>query len=382
MKCHTKKCKRKNKKSKKRMNGGGGSQSRPTVQEDTTPRAEVVKQLKYKFINDDGDNNTLILKDFTAKDLEYKTPQLGNAEGKGEYIIDLVYDQESEGFNDYRDAKSRIFDVIATQEKKIEELDEKIKYKRNELRRLFRIMTPDQNEKIIAEIDKIEKEKDVINERLDHLDAIESYLLSYSTDVHHIPQEGKITELGKRRRSARFLPVAIQRGGKRKTRKQLRKMNGGGGTLSRFQTNSTIYNSEGHPIVSPDDIIYIKTSWKSGREPKYESTTISSDLSNGYFAHRYVNVKFSNYNWNWKFTSTNGDFNPDITERLNYYKNLLLELRPVNSSSLDERWQIKLKIYQLHAIRKFFNTENNNAIAEFAGGKSKKKKTHKKSNKK
>ena len=53
--------------------------------------------MQYKFINDDGDNNTLSLKDFTAKDLEYKTPQLGNAEGKGEYIIDLVYDQESEG---------------------------------------------------------------------------------------------------------------------------------------------------------------------------------------------------------------------------------------------------------------------------------------------
>lgn len=219
-KCHTKKCKRKNKKSKKRMNGGGGSQSRPTVEEDTTPRAEVVKQLKYKF---NYDNDNWILKDNTA-DLEHKTPQLGNAEGKGEYIIDLVYDQESEGFNDYRDAKSRIFDVIATQEKKIEELEKKIRDKRNELTQLFRIMTPDQKLKNIAEINKIEKEKDVINERLDHLDAIESYLLSYSTDVHHIPQEGKITELGKRRTSARFLPVAYMRGGKRKTRKKFRKI--------------------------------------------------------------------------------------------------------------------------------------------------------------
>lgn len=172
--------------------------------------------------------------------------------------------------------------------------------------------------------------------------------------------------------------ASIINGGKRKI------MKGGGGSLSRIQRNSTIYNSEGHPIVSPDDIIYIKTSWKSGIEPKYESATISRDYVKGDFADSYVNVKLSNYwNYNWKFTSTNGDINPDIMRTLDYYFNLL-RLSFARGIALDEinnipisSWQIKLKIYQLHAIRKYFNT--NNATAEIIGGKRKKKTKRRKS---
>ena len=169
--------------------------------------------------------------------------------------------------------------------------------------------------------------------------------------------------------------------------KKFREMNGGGGSLSRIQRNSIIYNSEGHPIVNPDDIIYIKTSWKSGREPKYESTTISRDYVEGDFADSYVNVKLSNNYWNsnWKFTSTNGDINPDIMRTLDYYFNLL-RLSLARGIALDEinhnpisTWQIKLKIYQLHAIRKFFNS--NNAIAEIIGGKKKRKNKTKKEKK-
>lgn len=165
-------------------------------------------------------------------------------------------------------------------------------------------------------------------------------------------------------------------GGKRK------KMKGGGGMFSR-QDNSTIYNSEGHPIVSPDDIIYIKTSWIRG-EPKYQSVTISHDYLDGNFADSYVDVKLSNYwNYNWKFTPTNGDINPEITRTLKYYFNLLrtsitrgVALDEINNIPIST-WQIKLKIYQLHAIRKYFNT--NNATAEIIGGKRKRKTKRRKS---
>ena len=159
-------------------------------------------------------------------------------------------------------------------------------------------------------------------------------------------------------------------------------MKGGGGMFSR-QDNSTIYNSEGHPIVSPDDIIYIKTSWIRG-EPKYQSVTISHDYLDGNFADSYVDVKLSNYwNYNWKFTPTNGDINPEITRTLKYYFNLLrtsitrgVALDEINNIPIST-WQIKLKIYQLHAIRKYFNT--NNATAEIIGGKRKRKTKRRKS---
>jgi len=54
---------------------------------------------------------------------------LGDKRGKGEYIIDLVYDQEDEGINEYRDAKSRIKDLMDNQQDKYSELHRKLRKK-------------------------------------------------------------------------------------------------------------------------------------------------------------------------------------------------------------------------------------------------------------
>ena len=123
-------------------------------------------------------------------------------------------------------------------------------------------------------------------------------------------------------------------------------MKGGGGMFSR-QDNSTIYNSEGHPIVIPDDIIYIKTSWIRG-EPKYQSVTISHDYLDGNFADSYVGVKLSNY-WNYNCCSKNSCYGGyDIQNVRN--------VRGYASVSSDNRNKMENKNYKKVSMSSMVNT--------------------------
>ena len=260
---------------KNKLKGGGGELSRPVLHGEITPHADLVKQVIYLFLyttpfrKDISDFKEYIITD----ESERKNPQLGDSKGKGEYIIDLVYNQEDEGRNDYRDIKSRIQDLMYDQHDKYGQLHKELSDKeRLEFDEVSAV--PD----VQNEINKIKKEIDATEVRFDHLGYIEDYLTNYKTDVHIIPPEGKYTELGKR--SSRNLEVATMTSGGKKWSKKYKakincknpkgfsqkqyckygrkKMKGGGGNMSLLSTPTNAYDpyievpdSDGHPIICP-----------------------------------------------------------------------------------------------------------------------------------
>ena len=224
----------------KLMKGGGGQLSRPSMEREIPPQAEVVKQLKFEFFYTTPFRDEISsFRDNTLKDLhDYKTPQLGDNRGKGEYIIDLVYDQEDEGINEYRDAKSRIKDLIDNQQDKYGKLHRKLRSaersqqskraKLNEGQSVQPFTLYIEISRLQEEIDKIDKELYVTEERLIHLDAIQNYLMTYhNTDVHYPLIEGRISNLGTRLFSDddSHLPVATRLGGKKWSNKYKAKIN-------------------------------------------------------------------------------------------------------------------------------------------------------------
>jgi hypothetical protein len=357
--------KRKKKKTKKQR-GAGGCFSRSV-------------QPEQNYVYSHHNNTQVVPMDFVRPDMfviyrciwKYGSRRPSNYDMTQDYYgnnvdswIDVIVNPD----DDYREDGDWLFSPSPNI---INEIDEEIKYYRRLDRQSHsgKVKDPYNDDKLL--------DKNQIKSKI-----YELYAIKYHVVYSQIEEaRAEIVRPAEQAHAVRVHPTeqtSIINGGKRKI------MKGGGGSLSRIQRNSTIYNSEGHPIVSPDDIIYIKTSWKSGIEPKYKSATISRDYVKGDFADSYVNVKLSNYwNYNWKFTSTNGDINPDIMRTLDYYFNLL-RLSFARDIALDEinnipisTWQIKLKIYQLHAIRKYFNI--NNATAEIIGGKRKKKTKRRKS---
>ena len=113
---------------KNKLKGGGGELSRPVLHGEITPHADLVKQVIYLFHYTTPFRKDISeLKEYIITDeSERKNPQLGDSKGKGEYIIDLVYNQEDEGRNDYRDIKSRIQDLIHYQNDKYGKLHKEL----------------------------------------------------------------------------------------------------------------------------------------------------------------------------------------------------------------------------------------------------------------
>lgn len=223
----------------KLMKGGGGQLSRPSMEREIPPQAEVIKQVIYIF-----DYTTPFRQDISqfqeyiiTDESQCKTPQLGDSKGKGEYIINLVYDQEDEGINEYRDVKSRIKDLIDNQQDKYGKLHRKLRKKNRSQQSKRAELDEGQSEvpftlyieitRLQEEIDKIEEEINVTAERLIHLGAIQRYLMSYNTDVRYPLIEGRISNLGTRLFSDddSHLPVATRLGGKKWSNKYKAKIN-------------------------------------------------------------------------------------------------------------------------------------------------------------
>ena len=251
-----------------KLKGGGGSQSRPIVEGVITPHADVVKQVKYDFVYTTPFRNMIAyFNDNTLKDLERKTPQLGDERGKGEYIIDLVYYQEDEGENAYRDAKSRIKDVIDN------EIDRLNKYFaiRRDLEQNLQIVNQFHTEASILlskelynEIKNAGNLINITEARLVHLGYIQQHLMSFPpTQVHYPLQE--VVEIKENDITNNVvLPIAKPIGGKRK--KTRKKMKGGGGSFSRVapEAYENYRDCRGNictPVplraVSPEKYIYL-----------------------------------------------------------------------------------------------------------------------------
>lgn len=161
-------------------------------------------------------------------------------------------------------------------------------------------------------------------------------------------------------------------GGKR------RKMKGGGALCSRCIEdepieNIPIYDSEGNFIASPDENIYIKTEWQVN--PRNMPRTVLNNYTDN------VRVYLSNStDYNWKLTPINGNIDSEIQRLIDYYDILLHRMGSMHAIAFDHtnntiisKWNVMIKMYELYAIKDYFDSLENFAIAQRIGGKRRKK---------
>ena len=161
-------------------------------------------------------------------------------------------------------------------------------------------------------------------------------------------------------------------GGKRK------KMKGGGALCSRCiedepMENIPIYDTEGNFIASPDENIYIKTEWQVN--PRNMPRGVLSNYTDN------VRVYLSNSrDYNWKLTPVNGNIDSEIQRLIDYYDILLHRMGSMHAIAFDDtnntivsKWNVMIKMYELYAVKDYFDSLENFAIAQRIGGKRRKK---------
>lgn len=156
------------------------------------------------------------------------------------------------------------------------------------------------------------------------------------------------------------------------------KMKGGGALCSKCSEdepmeNIPIYDSEGNFIASPDENVYIKTEWQVN--PRNMSRRILNNYTDN------VRVYLSNStNYNWKLTPINGNIDREIQRLIDYYDYLLERMGSTHSIAFDDtnntivsKWNVMIKMYELYAIKDYFDSLENFATAQRIGGKRRKK---------
>ena len=167
-------------------------------------------------------------------------------------------------------------------------------------------------------------------------------------------------------------------GGKR------RKMKGGGALCSRciedeHRENIPIYDSEGNFISSPDENVYIKTEWQVN--PRNMPSRELNNYTNN------VHVYLSNStDYNWKLTPINGNIDREIQRLIEYYDYLLERMGSMHAIAFDDTNNTIvsngiLKMYELYAVKDYFDSRNYATAQRIGGNVEKTKKKLKKKRK-
>ena len=156
-------------------------------------------------------------------------------------------------------------------------------------------------------------------------------------------------------------------------------MKGGGALCSKCSDDEIIedlnvYDNQGNPYGTlPDNNIYIKTTWKRNNHNLTFRELLTSFTDN-------IDVSLADSNdYNWKLTPVNGNIDNEIDRLISYYTHLIKRMSTHDiafddiNNTIVSRKQVILKLYQLHAIREYFNRIENYTTAQRIGGKRRKK---------